>query len=134
MSVAQQIKAIEQLRGAALREKFREVVGNETRSNNRPYLIRQITKALENKADNKTAKKPPKPRERDPRLPEPGTVIEREHNGDKIRVKVLEDGFEYKDKTYRSLSAIAREATGTTWNGLLFFKLIPYARRDQAAE
>jgi hypothetical protein len=38
-----------------------------------------------------------------------------------IVVKVLKDGFEYESRHYRSLSAIAREVTGTRWNGLLFF-------------
>jgi hypothetical protein len=38
-------------------------------------------------------------------------------------VKVLEQGFEYETKQYRSLSAIARQVTGTRWNGLLFFEL-----------
>jgi len=36
---------------------------------------------------------------------------------------VLEDGFEYESRRYRSLSAIAREVSGTRWNGLLFFGL-----------
>jgi hypothetical protein len=36
---------------------------------------------------------------------------------------VLHGGFEYQGRRYRSLSAIAREATGTRWNGLLFFGL-----------
>jgi hypothetical protein len=63
-------------------------------------------------------------RERDPRIPAPGSVLEREHDGKTLRVKVLDDGFQFRGKTYRSLSAIAKEATGTTWNGLLFFGLI----------
>jgi hypothetical protein len=36
-------------------------------------------------------------------------------------VKVREEGFEYESKLYKSLSAIAREVTGTKWNGFLFF-------------
>lgn len=36
-------------------------------------------------------------------------------------VRVLQEGFEYEGKIYRSLSAIAREVTGTKWNGFLFF-------------
>ena len=58
-------------------------------------------------------------------------MLEREHDGKTIRVKVLNDGFEFHGKTYRSLSAIAREATGTSWNGLLFFHVIPYAKREK---
>lgn len=57
-------------------------------------------------------------------------MLEREHDGKTIRVKVLDGGFEFHGKTYRSLSAIAREATGTSWNGLLFFHVIPYAKRE----
>ena len=62
---------------------------------------------------------PRRPRALDPRLPRVGAVIAREHDGKTIRVKVMEDGFDYRGKTYRSRSAIAREATGTSWNGLL---------------
>jgi hypothetical protein len=36
---------------------------------------------------------------------------------------VLDDGFEYDGRQYRSLSAIAIEITGTRWNGFLFFGL-----------
>lgn len=59
--------------------------------------------------------------ERDPRLPLPGAVIVREFKEQEIRVTVLNDGFLYKEKHYKSLSAIAREVTGTNWNGFIFF-------------
>ena len=36
---------------------------------------------------------------------------------------VLEDGFEYQGRRYKSLSAAARAITGTRWNGPLFFGL-----------
>ena len=62
---------------------------------------------------------PPK----DYRLPEPGTLLTRRLGDRQIVVKVLTDGFEYESRRYRSLSAIAREVTGTRWNGLLFFGL-----------
>lgn len=58
---------------------------------------------------------------RDARLPLPGTLLTREYQGRDIVVKVLDDGFEFEDRRYRSLSAIAREATGSKWNGFLFF-------------
>jgi hypothetical protein len=61
--------------------------------------------------------------QRDWRLPEPGTLLTRRMTGRQIVVKVLNDGFEYESRRYRSLSAIAREVTGTRWNGLLFFGL-----------
>jgi hypothetical protein len=61
------------------------------------------------------------PASRDPRLPLPGTLLSREFRGRDIVVKVLDDGFEFDDRHYRSLSAIAREITGSKWNGFLFF-------------
>jgi hypothetical protein len=60
---------------------------------------------------------------RDKRLPIPGTIITKEYKGNKIEVKILEFGFEYKNKKYKSLTAIAKEITGAHWNGYLFFGL-----------
>ena len=58
---------------------------------------------------------------RDTRWPVPGTVLTRQYSDRRIVVTVLEDGFEYEGQRYRSLSAIARQVTGTRWNGRLFF-------------
>ena len=60
---------------------------------------------------------------RDWRLPAPGTLLTRRLHNRQIVVKVLDEGFEYESRRYRSLSAVAREVTGTRWNGLLFFGL-----------
>jgi hypothetical protein len=38
-------------------------------------------------------------------------------------VTVLADGYEFEGRTFRSLSAVAREITGTRWNGKVFFGL-----------
>jgi hypothetical protein len=65
---------------------------------------------------------------RDWRLPLPGTLLTRRVGNRQVVVKVLNEGFEYESRRYRSLSAIAREVTGTHWNGLLFFGLAE--RRD----
>ncbi|MGH9661728.1 MAG: DUF2924 domain-containing protein, partial [Bryobacteraceae bacterium] len=61
----------------------------------------------------------------DPRLPPPGQFLVREYRGRSIAVKVRTDGFEYDGRVHRSLSAIAREVTGTKWNGFLFFNIAP---------
>jgi len=53
----------------------------------------------------------------------PGTRLVREWQGEAHRVSVLEDGFEYRDTRYASLSKIAREITGTRWSGPAFFGL-----------
>ena len=61
------------------------------------------------------------PSRRDTRLPPPGTVLTRQYADRSIVVTILEDGCEYEGQRYRSLSAIARQVTGTRWNGRLFF-------------
>lgn len=61
---------------------------------------------------------------RDARLPIPGSVIAKDYKGTRVEVKVLDKGFEYQAKTYRSLSAIAKEVSGNHWNGYLFFGLL----------
>ncbi|MDP2922649.1 MAG: DUF2924 domain-containing protein [Candidatus Omnitrophota bacterium] len=60
---------------------------------------------------------------RDKRLPIPGTVITKEYKGIKLQIKAIESGFEYNNKTYKSLTSIAKEVTGAHWNGYLFFNL-----------
>jgi hypothetical protein len=59
----------------------------------------------------------------DSRLPMPGGLIVKKFRGETIVVKVVDEGFEYRDRRYGSLSAIAQEITGTKWNGFLFFGL-----------
>ena len=39
------------------------------------------------------------------------------------RPEVLADGFEFEGRSFKSLSAVAKEITGTAWNGFLFFGL-----------
>jgi hypothetical protein len=50
-----------------------------------------------------------------------GTKLIREYKGEKHEVTALDKGFEYNNKVYKSLSAIANEITGTRWNGKVFF-------------
>ena len=53
----------------------------------------------------------------------PGTRLLREWQGQTHHVTVLDTGFEYDGRTWRSLSAIASSITGTRWSGPLFFGL-----------
>ncbi len=57
----------------------------------------------------------------------PGTRLVREWNGQTITVEVLENGFHYADRTWRSLSEIARHVTGAQWSGPRFFGLVSNA-------
>ena len=52
-----------------------------------------------------------------------GTRLLRAYQGVEHTVTVMQDGFEWQGRPYKSLSAIARAITGTRWNGLVFFGL-----------
>ncbi len=55
----------------------------------------------------------------------PGSRLVREWRGETHDVLVLENGFEWNGERRHSLSAIAREITGTQWSGPRFFGLKP---------
>jgi len=54
---------------------------------------------------------------------QPGCMLVREWDGARQRVVVLDKGFAWNGKTYRSLSAVAFAMTGTRWSGPRFFGL-----------
>jgi hypothetical protein len=145
----------------ALKKRYRELFGEESKSSNKQFLFRRIAWRVQANAEGDLSERArqraaeiaderdlrirapkgfvarPEPgsgsvdRTRPPkdcRLPGPGTLLTRRVGDRQIVVKVLSDGFEYESRHYRSLSAIAREVTGTRWNGLLFFGLAE--RRD----
>lgn len=53
----------------------------------------------------------------------PGIRLLREWQGVTHEVIVLDAGVQYQGKAWASLSAVAREITGTRWSGPLFFGL-----------
>ena len=53
----------------------------------------------------------------------PGTIITRKWQGINHKVEVMENGFYYSGKKYKTLSPIALDITGTKWNGKRFFKV-----------
>jgi Protein of unknown function (DUF2924) len=153
------IRAIEELRTLkipVLKQRYREMFGEDSKSSNKQFLFRRLAwrlqanslgdlseRARERAAqiadDRDLRTRAPKAFLAQPgagllstdrsqpsrnwRLPPPGTLITRRLGQRQIVVKVLAKGFEYDSRRYRSLSAIAREVTGTRWNGLLFFGL-----------
>lgn len=56
-------------------------------------------------------------------MPRPGARLMREWNGRMHVIDVIDGGFCFEGKTYRSLSAIARRITGARWSGPRFFGL-----------
>ena len=145
-SVLKEITGLYNLSAKALRDRFRTLFPEQSPPTNRDFLIRRIAYKLQAEAFGdiseqakdtlarlKTelnplkdlAKKPqPKAGKRaSRRAPLPGTTIEKTYKGRLIRVAVLDKGFEYNGKPYRSLSAVAREVTGVHQSGFVFFQL-----------
>lgn len=164
-TITAQIQALRGMKVAELRVKWRELFGEDSRSNNRDFLWRRLAWRVQELAYGGLSERakgrleelskevdirflPPRGWKesleaammsrpavesgpvRDPRLPKAGTMLSRPYRGHDIRVTILEKGFDYEGRPYRSLSAIAREVTGQRWNGLLFFGL---TRRDRKA-
>jgi len=145
-----EIMALKNASVGDLKKRYREFYGTEAPGTHKTYLWRKIAyKLQEQKHGSLSAKakeklkvlikefdpinnkdlRPDKPIAsqeipvQDKRLPIPGTVITKKYKGANYQVKVLDKGFEYSGNTYKTLSAIAKEITGTHWNGYLFFNL-----------
>jgi len=54
-----------------------------------------------------------------------GATLRRQWQGDEVVVKVVEGGFAWNGRTFRSLSAVATAIAGSRWNGPKFFGLRP---------
>ena len=61
--------------------------------------------------------------DRDSRLPPPNTVMTRQYKGRTIEVIVLDDGFDFEGARFSTLSAVAKNVTGSHCNGFAFFKI-----------
>ncbi len=58
-----------------------------------------------------------------PQKLKPGARLVREWKGKAHVVDIIESGYLWQDKVYKSLSEIAREITGARWSGPRFFGL-----------
>ena len=153
MDVYGQIAKLGRMQIAELRERYQEVFGEHTTTAHKQHLVRRIAwrlqvlaegdlsdrahrRALKIADDRDLRVNVPaslvklgraavkrKPIQPDLRRPLPGSVLNRAFRGQNIEVKAREDGFEYHGQRYGSLSAVARAATGTRWNGPVFFGL-----------
>ena len=145
-----EIMALKNATAEKLLKRYKELYGEDATGTHKTYLWRKIAyklqeqehgdlsakakgklKALIEEFDpiNNKALRPDKPAAnqsllvKDKRLPIPGTVITKKYKGTNYQAKVLEKGFEYNGKIYKTLSAISKEITGAHWNGYLFFNL-----------
>jgi hypothetical protein len=95
--------------GYRMQEEWQGGISRSTRS-----LLRQISaRAAGEGSDSKPL----------PRKLTPGTRLVRDWHGVGHTVTVLDGGFEYDGKRWKSLSAIAKAITGAKWNGPRFFGL-----------
>ena len=86
-------------------------------------LAKPVTRLLDALADEVEGRKVRKSVIADPRNPVIGTKLVREWDGVEHVITVLKDGFDWQGRRYKSLSAVARDITGTRWNGYRFFGL-----------
>lgn len=130
---------LEALSGATLvevKEEWRNVFGTHAPGTmSRKLMIRALAHELQSRAlgslKPKLRKQLKRIIEQEAPLPgkstapplQPGTRLLREWRGVCHCVDVTDDGFRWDNKTWVSLSAIARAITGTRWNGPLFFGL-----------
>lgn len=52
-----------------------------------------------------------------------GATLRRQWQGSEVTVEVVDGGFAWEGRTFRSLSAVATAIAGTRWNGPKFFGL-----------
>ena len=60
----------------------------------------------------------------------PGTRLVRDWGGMSHHVIVLDNGYLYQERRYRSLSQIAVDITGAKWSGPRFFGLVTRKKAD----
>ena len=125
MRITQELAALRGMTVKELQEKYLELYGEPSASNNKAYLqkrlayrVQEIAEGIEEDNEAEIAKEveladqakirwrqpPVRPLNRgntaslplrDPRLPRPGTVLRKIHRGVEHSVKVLANGFEY---------------------------------------
>lgn len=151
-TLAKEIASLEAMTTSQLRERYREAFGENTLAANKTWLIKKIAYRLQVLAEGDISERarqraaeiandadlrviPPKETSQTPRvtipiaspadrrLPKAGTVISRPYKGKMLLVTVLADGFEYEGEKYSSLSAVAKQITGTHLSGIAFFRL-----------
>jgi hypothetical protein len=138
--LSERMSRLHDLGGAAVREEWRRLCRSEPPRISRGLLTRTIAyrfQELEFGGLPKWARQSlagssivadasdavePAAKSSEPRL-KPGTRLIREWRGRTHTVIVLDDGFEFEGRPYRSLTQIAAAITGAHWSGPRFFGL-----------
>lgn len=132
--VTSKLAALELLSMEELKPLWRKYFNNDPMRFQRDYMVRRIAYQIQSRAYGGL---PKAVRNKLKRLAEdgqetvreqvqvtPGTRLMREYKGERIHVAVLGDGFEFKGKRYKSLTAIATELMGSRTSGPKFFGLL----------
>jgi hypothetical protein len=144
-AVLRQIAALQDLPHQGLKDRWRELYGTEPPTYNRTRLIQRLTYRIqelaygglsdfartrlrelvpEDELDIASAREARKKRRRrKDGMPVIGTRLIREWQGERYEVTVVQDGFEFAGRRFRSLTAVTKAITGTHWNGPAFFGL-----------
>lgn len=137
--VLARVAAIKTMPTPALKTMWRDLHGTEAPPYNRRFLESRLAYRIQELAYGglkpETVKRldalargvedtnPKTRRIRTDRKPVAGTRLLREFQGVEHMVTVTIEGYEYRGRPYKSLSAIARAITGVQWNGWVFFGL-----------
>lgn len=138
-SVLAQLAALKGAPAGALKARWRELFDTEPPPYNRRFLesrlsyriqelvygglSRETLERLNAMAKQYATKDRAERKARPMQCPVAGTRLIREWAGVEHCVTVRADDFEYLGRPYKSLSSVAREITGTRWNGWVFFGL-----------
>ena len=144
--VLARLAALKDMTVVELKAQWQALIGTPAPNNSRSFLeqriayrIQELTwggltkpvaKLLDALADEVEGKKVRHSVISDPRNPVIGTRLVREWDGAEHVITVMTDGFNWQGRRYKSLSAIARDITGTRWNGYRFFGLRDIKRGD----
>lgn len=133
-NVNSKLAALKLLTMAELKPLWRKYFDNDPVRFQHDYMVRRIAyqiqvqaygglpKTLRNKLQRLAGEAPQEPSNQ-VKL-RPGMRLMREYKGERIHVAVLEDGFEFKGRQYKSLSAISTELMGSRTSGPKFFGLL----------
>ncbi len=137
--VLARLAALKDMTVRELKAEWGKLFSSEAPNNSRPFLeqrlayriqeltwggpskpVRQLLDALADEVEGKKVRKSVISDQRNPVI---GTRLVREWDGAEHVITVLKDGFDWQGRRYKSLSAVARNITGTRWNGYRFFGL-----------
>lgn len=146
MNIELEVSKMVAMKVSELREKYREVFGEDTNTRNKQWLVKRIAwriqanamgglserakrRAAELANDADVRVLPPRSQPTIPFAPRPkvvasraGTEITRMYKGRQLVVNVIEDGFVFAGQKFKSLSAVAKHITGSHCSGQAFFK------------